>query len=137
MPTPSWDESLRTGNDLIDRQHSDILRLISDLPALENGPDTHVLELLDRLAEYALVHSLAEEELMVQMAYPEVLAEEMRAEHAEFTEFVRLKVLEFRSGASVDVSELHVFLDEWVTAHMRGPDALLCVWIRARVDRTS
>lgn len=131
MVTLSWDESQATGDALIDRQHREIIQLVNDLPALEGASSPVFMHLLDHLMDHALLHFLAEEELMAQAGFPEILAGEMRAAHDEFRQFARTKVIQFRTGEDVDTLELRKFLEEWVSAHMEGPDKVLCAWIRA------
>jgi len=128
----SWDESLETGNELIDRQHREVVDLLDELRAAEAAPETEVLRVLDKMMEFTLFHFAAEEKLMTQVGYPADPSVEMVQQHREFTDYARLRVLEFRRGEMACVLPLHAFLDEWLKIHEFGMDRLLADWIRAR-----
>lgn len=136
MEHSTWDESLLVGNELIDRQHREVVGLLDELLAVEIGTEAEVLGILGHLMEFTLTHFAAEEELMTEVAYPEALTEDMCQQHREFKDYARLRVLEFRTGEMLSVRPLHRFLDEWLKVHEFGLDRLLADWIRTRNGRS-
>ncbi|MDR3687335.1 MAG: hemerythrin domain-containing protein [Coriobacteriia bacterium] len=133
----TWDESLETGNELIDRQHREVVGLLDELASIETGTESEVLHVLDRLMDFTLTHFAAEEALMTEVRYPELLTEEMCLQHREFTDYARLRVLEFRTGEMISVLPLHKFLDKWLKTHEFDLDRLLANWIRQRNGRSA
>jgi len=128
----TWDESLATGNELIDRQHREVVKLLDRLAEVQGGSEPEVLGALDQLIAFASLHFTAEEQLMEEVGYPSVLAEEMITQHRDFSAYARMRVLEFRRGETECVCQLHGFMDEWLKVHEFGLDRLLADWIRGR-----
>jgi len=89
-----------------------------------------LLRTLQHLMDFAHTHFLMEEHLMEGVHYPSRARDEMIAQHAEFTSYSRLRVLEFRKGALVSVLPLQAYLAEWLTLHEIGLDRLLAEFIR-------
>jgi len=126
----TWEETFETGHAEIDRQHRELLALVDDLKsAQEDSPET-VLHVLQHVMDFTHTHFLMEEVLMAQVHYPSPACEEMIAQHAEFTSYARLRVVEFRKGPPVSVLPLQAFLAEWLTLHEFGLDRLLADFIR-------
>jgi len=130
----TWEEAFETGHAEIDRQHRDLIALVDDLEsAQEDSPET-VLRVLQHVMDFTHTHFLMEELLMEEVDYPSPAREEMIAQHAEFTSYARLRVLEFREGAPVSVLPLQAFLAEWLTRHEFGLDRLLADFIRRQTQ---
>jgi len=51
-------------------------------------------------------------------------------QHAEFKNYARLRVLEFRHADSISVLPLLSYLTEWLVTHEFGLDRTLVDWIR-------
>jgi hemerythrin-like metal-binding protein len=125
---------METGNELIDRHHREIVHLLGELSRVYMAPEREVLRVLDGLMDFTLDHFLAEEALMREVRYPPSPAAAMIHSHAEFTDYARLRVLEFRMGNTASVLPLHGFLFDWLIHHEFGMDRLLANWIRDHHD---
>ena len=92
-----FDDSLITGNDLIDSQHKELIQKINDLLVkCENKSDkAGAIRMLDYLADYTEFHFGAEEKLQEEISYPGI--EEHKKQHGDFKQAV---------------SELHEMLEE-------------------------
>lgn len=132
MRPAGWDVCLETGNERIDQEHRDIVGLLGELSNAHMAPERDALRVLDRLMEFTLDHFVAEEQLMAEIGYPTLATEEMVRGHREFTDYARLRVLEFRMGNTASVLPLHGFLYDWLTAHEFALDCKLANWIRDR-----
>ncbi len=133
----TWDASFETGNELIDRQHRQILELVDQLTEAELESHDEVLRALDAVMDFTLDHFHAEENVMRQVQYPAEPTKEMVDEHDEFKSYARLRVLEFRKGEWTAVKPLQDFLADWLTTHEFGLDLLLVNWIRAQAASPS
>ena len=79
-----FDETLVTGNEMIDNQHKE---LIGKIAALEEACETNrdkatAVKLLNYLADYTDFHFQAEEKLQEEMSYPGFA--EHKTQHEEF-----------------------------------------------------
>jgi len=128
----TWDESMETGNELIDAQHREVVAILDELQAVDIEAEGKVLQVLDKLMEFTASHFIAEEVLMSQVSYPKAATEQMIEQHNEFNHYARLRVIEFRSGRRETILPLHGFLDEWLKVHEFGVDVALADWIRAQ-----
>lgn len=130
---PTWDDSMETGDSQIDDQHRRILGLIDELESAElaDGTADTIYRLLGDVMDLTVTHFAMEEDLMIRVAYPLNLAEEMIQQHLEFTSYARLRVLEFRTGEDLSVIPLQVFLKNWLVGHEFGLDRRLVAWIKA------
>lgn len=124
--------ALETGNELIDRQHKEIVGLLGELARAHMAQEQEALKVLDRLMSFTMDHFVAEEALMAEICYPVLQVEQMVRGHREFSDYARLRVLEFRMGNSASVLPLHAFLYDWLTMHEFGLDRQLANWIRDR-----
>jgi hemerythrin len=132
MVGAGWDESLDTGNELIDRQHRELIRFVEELSGAEVESNDEVLRVLDKVMDFTLYHFHAEEDLMTQVGYPASAAQDMVDQHQEFKAYARLRVLEFRQGEMVSVLPLQRFIEQFLKIHEFGMDRLLADWIRAQ-----
>ena len=130
MTGSSWDESLATGNELIDRQHRELVALADELKDVQDAAEAEVLRVLDKVMYSTLDHFYSEEDLMTQVGYPPIPTQQMVEQHQEFKSYARLRVLEFRTGVMLSVLPLQAFLGELLKVHEFGMDRLLADWIR-------
>jgi hemerythrin len=130
MTDGAWDESLETGNELIDSQHRELNAFVNELRTAHVKTDAEYLQVLDKVMDFALFHFDAEEKLMAQVGYPPYLTQEMVGQHKEFKAVVRQCVLEFRKGDMRSVRHLQVFVEQFLKAHEVGVDKQLADWIR-------
>jgi hemerythrin len=132
MVESSWDDSMATGNELIDRQHRELVGLLDELKSVEGGAEAEVLDALDEVMSRTFIHFHSEEDLMREVGYPPAKTTQMIEEHQEFKSYARLRVLEFRTGVMLSVLPLQSYLAEFLEEHEFGLDRLLADWIRAR-----
>jgi hemerythrin len=128
----TWEEAFETGHAEIDQQHRELLALVDDLESAQEESPNALQHTLQHVMDFTHTHFLMEELLMVEVGYPARARDEMVAQHAEFTSYARLRVMEFRKGALVSVLPLQAFLAEWLTLHEFGLDRLLADFIRQR-----
>jgi hemerythrin len=133
----SWDESMATGNEMIDEQHQGVVKLLDELRASHLSSEARGRRALEDLMDFTLTHFVAEEVLMEQVAYPADRAAHMIEHHNEFKAYARLRVIEFRTGNMAAVLPLAAYLHDWLTVHEFGVDRLLADWIRARQPSSS
>jgi len=136
MALRDWDPAMDTGNGLIDRQHREIVHLLSSLTRAHGQSEPEVLRVLDGLMEFTQDHFLAEEVLMSEVHYPPGHTAAMVRNHAEFTDYAYLRVMEFRMGNDASVLSLHGFLYDWLTDHEFAMDRLLAQWIHDHQPRS-
>jgi hemerythrin len=132
----SWDKSLETGNEQIDNQHRELIKLIDYLNEPQRNDDD-VLKLLDKVFEFTVVHFLSEEELMRRVNYPPDEIKVMVEQHHEFKSYVRLRILEFRLGRKLDIKSFKLFVENFLKVHEFGLDRRLADWIRFQKEKTS
>lgn len=130
MTVSTWDESLETGNELIDRQHRELIAFLDELQEVAADSESDVLRMLDKVMDFTIYHFHSEEELMALVKYPAVPTRLMTEQHQEFKSYARLRVLEFRAGDMVSVQPLASFIEEFLKVHEFGMDRLLADWIR-------
>jgi len=133
----TWDESMTTGNDLIDRQHREVVHLLDELRASHLSTPERGRRALDDLMTFVATHFIAEEHLMNHVDYPAAQADEMIRDHAQFTDYARLRVLEFRVGNHATLLPLAAYLYDWLTVHEFGMDRLLADWINTQTTGES
>src|SRR5450756_2927410 len=97
MTGSSWDESLATGNKLIDGQHRELIALVDELKDVQDAAEAEVLRVLDKVMHSVLDHFYSEEDLMTQVGYPPIPTQRMVEQHREFKSYGRLRVLEYVS----------------------------------------
>jgi hemerythrin len=130
LTVDTWDESLETGNELIDNQHRALIALSDELQRSESGSREQMILALDKIVEFAQSHFLMEEELMAGVGYPDDAAHLMIEEHREFKSYARLRILEFRHGEGKSIKSLHMFMDDYLKKHEFGTDRDLADWIQ-------
>ena len=120
-----FDETLVTGNKMIDAQHKELIGKIADL---EEACETHrdkatAVKLLNYLADYTDFHFAAEEKLQEEIAYPGL--EEHKAKHEEFKHAVEdlHEMLEEEEGPTdAFVKALNETVTDWLFRHIKGFD---------------
>ena len=123
MPQIDWDRAMETGDPIVDDQHRGLFRLFNELLLAEQGgDDSSVLQVLERLTEYVIVHFSAEESLMLLHRYPEQASATHVAEHRRLTETTRELVLDYRTGTKTSIEPLVSFLRRWLADHIEQSD---------------
>ena len=120
-----FDETLVTGNEMIDAQHKELIGKIADL---EEACETHrdkatAVKLLNYLADYTDFHFAAEEKLQEEIQYPGI--QEHKAKHAEFKQAVKelQEMLEEEEGPTeAFVAQVQKNVVDWLYDHIKGFD---------------
>jgi hemerythrin len=128
---PVWDETLETGDPLVDQQHRRIYQIFYELEAADDTPG-EIMRVLDRLTSHIAVHFGTEEDLMRREQFPALATQLHQAEHQRLTERTREYVLQFRTAELTSTAPLVVFLREWLDRHVESCDRLLIDYVRAR-----
>jgi len=128
-----WDESLETGDPLVDQQHRNIHQIVADAEACACEPDA-LLRILDRLMVHVDCHFATEEDLMARSGFSGADAEEHVIEHRELTATAREIVLKVRSGELTDSAPVIEFLRDWLRTHVHERDRVLVEFVRSRSE---
>ena len=118
----TWNDRYSVKNALIDNQHKTIFELLNSLyDSLQNKESlAPIVEIIDRLDDYAVVHFRSEENLMEEKRFPQLEAH--KVQHDRF----RKKATEFKrdfSEISGDMTiDLFVFLKHWWINHILTSD---------------
>ena len=111
-----FDESLVTGNEMIDSQHKELIDKINKLlDSCETSKDKGVaVKTLDYLADYTEFHFGEEEKLQEEITYPGV--EKHKEEHEKLRQVVR----DLYNAAFVEAVNKNVV--EWLYNHIKTFD---------------
>ena len=120
-----FDESLVTGNEMIDAQHKELIDKINKLlDSCETSKDKVVaVKTLDYLADYTEFHFGEEEKLQASINYPGI--EEHKKEHDKLRQVVKdlYNMFEEEEGPSdVFVEQVKKNVMEWLYRHIKGFD---------------
>ena len=129
-----FDDSLVTGNEMIDTQHKELIARINKLLLLcenEKPAQREAVETLDYLADYTEFHFAAEEKLQEECGYP--LLDAHKAQHAKFVKAVdelreMLEEEEGPSEAFVEAVKKNVV--DWLLNHIQVWDKQIAEFIR-------
>lgn len=117
-----WDDRYITGEDQIDGEHQELIRIINTVIDLHSkyASPSQINSVLDQLIRYAVVHFGHEEKLMAEEGCdPRFIAMHVGV-HREFAgQVVRLRQ---SSGDTVDTEHLVGFLTSWLVCHILGVD---------------
>lgn len=120
-----FDDTLVTGNEMIDSQHKELIGKINDLlrSCEESGDRRAAVQMLNYLADYTEFHFNAEEALQEEIGYPGI--KEHKEKHLELRKTVEElhEMLEEQEGPTdhfVDVVNENV--TQWLYYHIKGFD---------------
>lgn len=130
-----FDDSLVTGNALIDGQHKELIEKINDLVNCceQGGGKLKAIKMLEYLADYTEFHFGAEEKLQQEAEYPGFA--EHKEKHEEFKQTVdelheMLDEEEGPTDAFVDAVNRNVI--QWLYGHIKGYDSSVAHFIHMR-----
>ena len=120
-----FDESLVTGNEMIDKQHKELIDKINKLlDSCETSKEKVVaVKTLDYLADYTEFHFGEEEKLQESINYPAIA--EHKKEHDKLRAVVKdlYNMLEEEEGPSeAFVEQVNKNVIEWLYRHIKGFD---------------
>lgn len=126
MEQLAWSDALRTGIDVIDRQHRGLVDMVNATALRLAGEAAlsadEVRLLVSYLKEYAEVHFSTEEALMALCGLPPDYAEHHHHNHARFLAHVGDMIDDLSENAVPDGRQLLAFLGEWLIRHIQGED---------------
>ena len=121
-----FDETLYTGNDIIDEQHKELIGRIDKLLLLcenEKPAKREAIQLLDYLSDYTDYHFAEEEKLQEELGYPGLA--EHKKKHEELRAVVRElheMLVELEGPTEEFVKQVYENVAEWLYYHIRGFD---------------
>lgn len=120
-----FDETLVTGNEMIDSQHKELIDKINKLlDSCENGNDKlTTVKTLDYLSDYTDFHFGAEEKLQEEIEYPGF--EEHKKEHENLRKVVaelHEMLVEEEGPSPAFVEQVNKNVIEWLYRHIKGFD---------------
>ena len=129
-----WDQSLATGNNVIDWQHQELFRRMEKLvTAANNGEGKDVLaEAIAFLEKYVIQHFDAEEQIQIVNSYPEY--DSHKRQHHEFRNNITELKNEFDTegaNASLLVKSI-ASVGNWIYNHVKQSDKALAEYLRGR-----
>lgn len=127
-----FDESLITGNKVIDEQHKELIDKINKLIACceENGGRLEAIKMLGYLEDYTEFHFKAEEELQEKVGYPGIA--EHKKKHEEFkkaVEELNEMLMEVEGPTEAFVQAVQKNVVEWLYDHIKGFDCSVATYI--------
>lgn len=130
MPVAVWNDSLATGNPVVDEQHKQLFAMVNKLnDAILSGQAKEIiLKVLDGLARYVVVHFQGEEKLMVEKNYPDYAAH--KKIHDDLTAQASTIIEQYRSGQITLTLQLSQFLGNWIKTHIMQEDQRMAKWVK-------
>ena len=128
----AWTSEFETGNDLIDSQHKQLVKLTNDLIAdCINNKSTEILsEALKFIVSYAEIHFADEERLQIEYKYPDY------ENHKQYHEGFKIKVLDLIHQYIANqhyenlLSDIQSVLVDWLLTHFKQEDFKVAEHIR-------
>ena len=129
----AFDESLVTGNEMIDGQHKELIDKIDKLLVCceEGGGKVQAIKMLDYLAEYTEFHFGEEEKLQEEVSYPAI--EGHKAKHEEFKKAVdelHEMLVEEEGPTDAFVAAVEKNVVNWLFDHIKNMDQALAAYIQ-------
>lgn len=126
-----FDESLVTGNEMIDGQHKELIEKINKLvDVCEQGSGKmEAIRMLDYLSDYTEFHFGAEEKLQEEISYPGIV--EHKKQHADFVKAVGElhEMLEDEEGPTdAFVEAVNKNVIDWLYKHIKGFDCSVAAY---------
>lgn len=129
-----FDESLFTGNELIDTQHQELISRINRLSDVTLGKEkTAAIQTLDFLMDYVEIHFSAEEKLQAEAGYPDIEAHKALHRHFENSVSELKEMLEEEEGPSeAFVAAVKKNVADWFVNHIEVCDKKVASYIRSQ-----
>ena len=128
-----FDNSLVTGNEMIDGQHKALIGKIDKL--LEcceaHGGKVEAIKMLDYLAEYTDFHFGEEEKLQEEVSYPAI--EEHKKQHEDFKKAVaelHEMLVEEEGPTDAFVAAVNKNVVDWLFDHIKKMDCALAAFVQ-------
>lgn len=129
------DKSLVTGNELIDRQHTELIGKIDKLLNCceQGGGKVETIKILDYLSDYTEFHFGEEEKLQEEVSYPGLA--QHRQKHEEFRRAVgelHEMLIEEEGPTDAFVNAVRKNVRDWMFDHIKNVDRAVASYIQAK-----
>jgi hemerythrin len=128
-----WDDSLKTGNEMIDDQHKQLIAALNGLLDVAETKKTEAFkESLDFLNDYTIKHFFEEEQLQQKYEYPDY--PNHKKLHDGFKEVVRDMYRRHIMKGITDelISQIKSEIGGWLVTHIKVQDVKLAAHIRSK-----
>ena len=127
----AWSPKFEVGHERIDFEHRIFLNLIREASLMEDqgAVKTRIMRHLDEVKRYAQFHFTSEENIMFDVAYPEI--ETHKKEHDMLLALFDEKVHRYHAGES-RLDDVVAFMFEWFALHTTQIDTRLGKYIAQR-----
>lgn len=130
-----WNQSLMaTGVDIVDEQHKEIIRRVNHLIQVTKSENEVIApeaeKLIDFLADYVMMHFRSEEDLQIEVDYPDYKAHKL--EHDGFIDrFVETRHT-YQVGGAIEnnIQALIQMSESWLIEHIAGSDVRFATYYR-------
>ncbi|MBN2652374.1 MAG: hemerythrin family protein, partial [Spirochaetales bacterium] len=124
-----WSEKYEIGIEAVDRQHKRLLTQINEFVHFLNSNKGYeqMLPTIKFFVEYTQYHFETEEEIMIQIDYPEF--GEHQHEHNLAKKKIREILLKIKHEEHFSPIELYYFLANWITEHIEKVDRKIKIFI--------
>lgn len=128
-----FDDSLITGNTMIDNQHKELIAKIDALLTCceQGGGKVQAIKMLDYLENYTEFHFTEEEKLQKEVSYPAL--EGHRQKHEEFKKAVEVlydMLVEEEGPSEAFVAAVKKNVVDWLFDHIKNMDRALAEYIK-------
>ena len=130
-----FDDSLITGNELIDSQHRELIDRINQLiESCSENPDRRAaVKMLNYLADYTEFHFRAEEELQEKVGYPGIKEHKEKHKELEQTVHELHEMLEEQEGPTEEfVRQVEKNVADWLLYHIKTFDRSVAEYVVMR-----
>ncbi len=117
-----WDDKYSVNVSLIDEEHKKFIDLINKVIFAKEHIKSFkkILEILNKMNEYAQKHFKTEETYMEKFGYSDYLFH--KKEHQEFTLTILSYRIKLMDGNYQIVNDMLIFLQRWLVNHIQGTD---------------
>ncbi|NOU20061.1 MAG: hemerythrin family protein [Bacteroidales bacterium] len=117
-----WTEALSVKVKSIDDQHKKLIDMINDFydSINKHSNDELILNLINSMKNYTVMHFSTEEKYMLQYKYPHY--DQHRVEHQNFVSKVNEFEKKVKSGKIIVSYEITSFLKDWLKNHIQDTD---------------
>lgn len=130
-----FDESLYTGNELIDSEHKELIARVNKLvESCEKGTEkVTAVKTLDFLMDYTEVHFSHEEKLQQDVGYDKLeLHKEQHETFKKSVDELRQMLEEEEGPTDAFVDAVNKNISQWLVEHIQGWDKAVAAYIRTK-----
>jgi len=131
MGLSDWSPKYTVNHPVMDEHHHYLFKLIDQLSEaiMEKREKEVIGEVLDSLIDYTRMHFAAEEQLMLQISYPDIAPH--KKAHDDIVAKVQGFQRRFHQGDSYVTAEISQYLmTDWLVKHILGMDELYAPYFK-------